>query len=62
VKNQREAISIKNELGILNQHEEHKRIPYICRVLGLAGSHVSNIRNAGGDKAGPLQALGVPGG
>jgi len=56
MKKQREAISTKNKLGIMNQHEEHKQIPYICRVLGLARSHVSNIRDSGRDKAIPLQA------
>ena len=61
MKKQREAISTKNKLGIMNQHEENKRIPYICHVLGLAMSHVSNIRDTGRDKVGPLQALVVPG-
>jgi hypothetical protein len=50
----------------MNLNEEHKRIPNICRVLGLARRPVSKIRDKGKGNAIPWQAYyrpwGVPGG
>jgi hypothetical protein len=40
----------------MNRHAEQKRIPNVCCVLGLARSHVSNIRGKGRGKEIPLQA------